>query len=335
MVSRHSCIRVFKQGLALSQAGYTVDHIAMMATFGFNIFNTLTLYSDRAMLRRAVEKAAVTADLFHVHNEPDWLVEDVRAMTDKPVIYDVHDLDSLRWQRAPNQDELNAFQMSDGWVHVSDPCRVEAEKLHGNTKPHTTIPSYVNDVFYGPELAGDVSWTSIVYEGGLATTSELPAHRDNEKGTNFRNYLPVVKAFTEQGYNFMLYSSAQVAEGAYENVGGVFGGKLGYSSMLTAIQPYAFGLVGAATDYPIMQMAMPNKLFEYISQGVVPVCYNAEHAADFCEEHGIGIRLESLEDIPAQLADGPQCRDRLLALRREFTMEKHIASIQELYEAVL
>jgi hypothetical protein len=307
----------------------------MMATFGFNIFNSQTLYSDRDMLRRSVEKAAKTADLFHVHNEPDWIVEDVRVSTDKPIVYDVHDLDSLRWQREPNQDELNAFDMSDGWVHVSEPCRLEAEKLHGNTKPHTTIPSYVNDVFYGPDPAGDVSWSSIVYEGGLATTDELPSHRDNEKGTNFRNYLPVVKAFADEGYNFMLYSSANVQEGAYENVGGVLGGKLGYSTMLTAIRPYGFGLVGATVDYPIMQMAMPNKLFEYISQGVVPVCYNASTAADFCEEHGIGIRLDGLDNLKEQLADGPACRERILAKRHDWTMEKHIDDVQGLYMEVL
>jgi hypothetical protein len=334
MVTRHSCIRVFKEGFALKQAGLDVDIISMVATFGFNAFDTFYMYNDRDMLKRSVEEAAGRADLFHVHNEPDWLVPVVRSATDKPIIYDVHDLDSFRWQREPYQDELDSFTMSNGWVHVSDACRVEAENLHGNTKANRTIPSYVNDVFYGPEPAGDVSWSSIVYEGGLASTSELPAHRE-EKGTNFRNYLPVVEAFTDQGYNFMLYSTMPITDGAYEQVGGVVLSSLPYVSMLTAIRPYAFGLVGAAINYPIMQAAMPNKLFEYISQGVVPVCYNAETAADFCEEHGIGIRLDGLDNLQEQLADGPACRERLLAKRHEWTMEKHINDIQDLYTEVL
>jgi hypothetical protein len=313
----------------------TIDQASMLNTFGFNIYDTQMTWSDRPMLKRAIARADKDTDIFHVHNEPDWLVPDVREMTDKPIIYDIHDLDSFRWQRDPNQYEVDSFAMSDGWVHVSEPCKVEAEKLHGNTKANRTIPSYVNEVFYGPESAGDVSWSTIVYEGGLASTSELPDHREGERGTNFRNYLPVVEAFTDQDYNFSIYSTNQVEDGKYEDLGATITTRLPYTHMLTAIRPFGFGLVGAAADYPLMQAAMPNKLFEYISQGVVPVCYNADTAADFCEEHGIGIRLDGLDNLKEQLADGPACRERILAKRREWTMEKHISTIQDLYMEVV
>jgi len=315
------------------QSGVEVDLIGMIATFGFNAFDTFMLYSDRDMLLRSVKQADRTADLFHVHNEPDWLVPLVRSVSNKPIIYDIHDLDSFRWQRDPYQDEIDSFCMSDGWIHVSEPCRIEAEKIHGNGKPAEVLPSYVNRVFYNENI-GSVSWDSIVYEGGLATTDDLPAHRE-ERGTNFRNYVPVVKAFADEGYNVTLYSTSPVTKGVYENVGGVVMSQLPYTSMLSALRPHAFGLVGAARNYPLMQAAMPNKLFEYISQGVVPVCYNADTAADFCEEHGIGIRLTSLDNIREQLADGPAIRERLLEKRHEFVMEDNINAISNLYLEVL
>jgi hypothetical protein len=335
MVSHHSCIRVFKQGFALAQLDdVTVGHIAFLTTFGFNIFDTMTVFSDREMLRRSVGKAAEKADLFHVHNEPDWLVGNVRAMTDKPIVYDIHDLESLRWQRGPDQDQLDSFGMSDAWVHVSEPCRIEAEKLHGNSKPNAMLPSFVNDIFYGPTPAGDVSWDSIVYEGGLSSESTYKAHT-GEEISNFRNYLPVVEAFTKQGFNVQLYATGQINDNAYEELGAVVGTSLAYPVMLAAIRPYAFGLVGASKKFPLMQAALPNKLFEYISQGVVPVCYNADAAADFCEKHGIGIRLDGLDDLKEQLKDGPACRERLLEKRHDWAMEKHIGKIIELYEAIL
>lgn len=334
MISRHSCIRVFKEGHALKRRGQYVELAAMMSTFGYNAFDTFSLYSDRDMLQRYVKEASKRVDLFHVHNEPDWLVRAVREVTDKPIIYDIHDLESLRWQREPDQDELDAFGMSQGWVHVSEPCRIAAEKIHGADKPSVTLPCYANEVFFH-ENPGDPSWNTVVYEGGLATTSALPAHRDDEQGTNFRNYVPVVKAFGEQGYNFMLFTTAQVTPGKYENVGGVVLGALSYYAMLMAIRPYGFGFVGASVKYPIMDGAMPNKLFEYISQGVVPVVYNAEEAGNFVEDLGIGIKLTSLDNLREQLKRGPECRERLLEVRDALAMERHIDGVIDLYEEVL
>ena len=132
-----------------------------------------------------------------------------------------------------------------------------------------------------------------------------------------------------------MFSTADVDNAAYLNAGGVVITRLPYTLMLTAVRPFAFGLVGASRDYPLMQAAMPNKLFEYISQGVVPVCYNADAAADFCLEHGIGIRLDGLDNLREQLADGPQIRERLLNKRHEWTMEANIKTVDDLYQEVL
>lgn len=334
MVTRHSCIRVFKEGYALQQLpGVTVDLITQLQTFGYNIFNSMQVYSDTDMLRRAVAQADKTADVFHVHNEPDWLTAHVRAGTDKPIVYDIHDLESMRWARKPDQDELDSFNMSQAWVHVSDPCRIAAEKYHGNGKPNTTIPSYVNEQFI-PSHLGDVSWNSIVYEGGLGVDAEVRgAH--GEEGLNFRNYVPFTRAATEQGFNMTLFSTAELSSNDYLSAGGVVISGLPYPIMLAAIRPFAFGLVGSVKKFDIMNAAMPNKLFEYISQGVVPICLNADTAADFCEEYGVGIRLDGMDNLRDQLATGPECRERIKELRQEWTMERNIGAIRELYEAIL
>jgi hypothetical protein len=331
MVSHHGCIRVFKEAQALINQGVIVDLITEKATFGFNIYRSMTVYHDREQLTRSV--AASDADIFHVHNEPDWLVSAVRAGTDKPIIFDAHDLESLRWNREPDQDELDSFGMAAGWVHVSDPCRRAAEHYHGNGKPSVVLPSFVNEIFT-PTLADDVSWNSIVYEGGLSTDIEV-YDVDGKEARNFRNYIPVVEAFAKQGFIFFLFAPNNLDAMVYERVGGIIGASLHYPTLLRAMRPFAFGLVGSSTSYPLMEAALPNKLYEYISQGVVPVCYNAATAADFCEKYGVGIRLDGLDDLKEQLKDGQACRERILAKRHEWTMEANIEPIKELYEAVL
>ena len=103
MVSDHGCIRVFKLAIALMEKGHTVDLITRQPPFGHNKFATMSIFFDREQLIRCVQ--ASPADLFHVNNEPDWLVGAVRSGTDKPVVYDIHDLASLQWQRKPDKDD--------------------------------------------------------------------------------------------------------------------------------------------------------------------------------------------------------------------------------------
>jgi len=80
---------------------------------------------------------------------------------------------------------------------------------------------------------------------------------------------------------------------------------------------------------------MPNKMFEYISQGVVPVIAHASEASKFAEEHGVGITITSPDNLKEQLKDGPKIRENILKKRHELTMEKHIDPLIELYEELL
>jgi len=76
-------------------------------------------------------------------------------------------------------------------------------------------------------------------------------------------------------------------------------------------------------------------LFEYISQGVVPILYNHPTASKFVEELNIGIGLKSLLDLDTQLKDGPSIRKNLLSIRETLTMEANIQPLCDLYERIL
>jgi hypothetical protein len=84
-----------------------------------------------------------------------------------------------------------------------------------------------------------------------------------------------------------------------------------------------------------MMAAMPNKLFEYMSQGVVPLILNAAEAGKFCRENGgIGVEVESLDDLHEILLAGRVARERILATREEMVMENHIQPLIDLYEEI-
>ncbi len=334
MVSHHGCIRVLKESLALKARGHQV-HLAMYKpslSYGFDGYDSVQVWFDAdpgkraALFEKIIRRSE--ADVIHVHNEPDDMVWMARQATSKPIVYDVHDLMSMRAEREPDDNERRAFEAADGIVHVSEPCCLEAERLHGNGKPTVILPPLMNERFIGPKSVHGswaASWTSLVYEGGLSST---PGH--------LRDMRPVVEAAMAQGFNAYLFAANGDDEDyTYEALGACVMRRLPYPTMLAGLRACAWGFVGSAESNPLMEAANPNKLYEYISQGVIPVCLHANNAAKLCEQWGIGIRLTGLDDLEEQLAPNPAMRQRALELRHELTMERHIEALEQLYEEVV
>ena len=139
MVSDHGCIRVFKEAKALRDLGYIVELIVGRLPTGTQAFSTLSIWTDHEQFKREV--AASSADIFHIHNEPDWMVRETREATKKPIVYDIHDLESMRWNGRCKQDEQDAFDCADAYVHVSDPCKAFADYVHADKihKPNIVL----------------------------------------------------------------------------------------------------------------------------------------------------------------------------------------------------
>lgn len=328
---RTSCIRAFKQSKIMLERGHQMEAVAQAHGFGFNIYTLAYSWADKKQLATVIRESK--ADVIHVHTQPDWLVAFAKEHAGfRPVVMDVHDPESLRTLQPPNQHEIDAFKFADGIIHVSEPCRTHCEKLHGAGKPTELIYSYVNGNFYNK--ASDVNWMSICYEGGLTT------RKVDESGQAFyRNYTYPVQKFIEGGYNVSLFAAGfEEIDPTYEGMGALVVRDLHYTSMLNAIRNHAFGLVGAAASFRLMHAAMPNKLFEYISQGVVPVVWNADTAGEFVAKHGIGIWLkgdDDLTDMPAKLSRGPACRKNLLNVRDKWRMETQAEAMEKFYKQLL
>lgn len=326
-----SCIRMFKESKIMLERGHRVDAAASTHGFGHNIYSTVYSYADHDQLARIIEQS--TADILHVHTEPDWIVSFVKEHSGgRPVVMDVHDPDSLRTCKKPTDDETAAFSAADAIIHVSEPCREYCEKVHGAKKPTLILYSYVNGEFYAASRG--VNWYSMVYEGGL--TSRL----QNEEGLfYFRNYHLVTHKFIKAGYNVTLFGAGgSIVDNSYESMGALVCRDLPYTTMLSGIRNHAFGFVGSSVPVKLMHAAMPNKLFEYISQGVVPIVWNADTAGEFCQRNGVGIWLKSeedLDDLPRVLSRGPALRRNLLKVRDQWKMETQAEALEKFYQSLL
>jgi len=333
MVSYSGCIRVFKEAYALKKRGYTVDLLATKKAFGFNHYDTFGMYFDKEQLIRAVQ--ASPADIFHVHNEPDWIVSATREATNKPVIFDVHDPESMRWVAEPDQDEYDAYKSADALIFTSNGCMNYAMKFH-EKKPTLVLPCYALEDYANPYIT-NVSWSSVVYEGGLSEgrNDYKGLIHGRESALDMRDYTEVVEAFINQGFNVFLFGANKKAYKVYEDLGAVVTGGIHYPNLMTALRPFGLGLVGATRSYELMEAAMPNKLFEYLSQGVVPVLMNMTEAYEYVKEKNIGIKLESFNNIGEQLAEAKSMKENILKYMPDYFMENHIDGVISLYKSLV
>ena len=307
MVSKRQCIRVFKEGLALTQLGHKVIGVTQNLSFGSNLLDGALVYKNDFDLQRTIKAIDPLVDIYHAHNEPDNFVRLLKEVTDKPVVWDIHDMESLRQGGVATQDEADSMNMADAYVHVSEPCRVYAENNYPTAKPSIVLYSYVNAQFIPERVCMRPSWSTFVYEGGLSVKG---FEKDGEiVGTNLRWWYPVFKLLIDAGYNVTAFGAGDDYEDMlYQSLGVFLCPNVPYPIMLNGMEPCGFGLVGAFTSFPLMEAAMPNKLFEYISQGVVPVVLNATEAAKFVQENECGIILTQPDHIEEQISVGPKLR---------------------------
>jgi len=328
-ISSHPDIRAWKQAVIMIDRGHEVDFASPGSAFNDAAFTRVYTYRTNVQLRKTIQESA--ADVIHVHSDPNWLVPMVKECAGSiPVIHDVHDPESMRTGKEPDEHEKTAMSVADAIIHVSKTCRAWSERVHGNGKPTTIIYSAVPVSRYGKIQNGN--FNAIVYQGGLTSAMHAP-----DGLAYFRNLHYVVDKFISQGFHFSLFAAGEYElDQSYTSMGAFVMRHVPYTDLLVGMRLHGFGFVGSPVVTPIIKGAMPNKLFEYISQGVVPVCWNAEEAGEYVEELGIGIHLHGeLDDLREKLKDGFKVREKLLRLRHDLAMESQAVKLESFYRSLI
>lgn len=340
MLTRHCCIRVMKQALPLLARGHKVHLITEKVAQYADHCTTVTMYDSQDHLYESI-KLHSDADIFHCHNEPSWFVTCCKeTFWDKPVVLDVHDSFLLR--RNPEElkenpeyylvsaDERNNIQLADGLVYVCDPMKEIVEREFEPKGKSIVLPSLVPERFYRIDYGR--WWGGLVYEGRIDIDDELD---DKWDFFQYSNYLPLAKAARELGIDFHVFTPRE-----NEKVRKIYGDAcflhngVRLNKLVQKLAGHDWGLVGNIRQFQEWKYALPNKLFEYMAGCVPIVSMYAEECSNWIKEFGVGITVETLEDLTKRWKEHEECRARVIKYRKEFAMERHIEKLEELYKGL-
>jgi glycosyltransferase involved in cell wall biosynthesis len=283
-------------------------------------------------------------DLVHSHNLPDSLTVLAQQICGErvPVIHDVHDLQSLR--RTPYEAgfpepadplalEKQAIEGSAAVVAVSDEMLEEMQARHAVPERRLVFANYalgrdLPSVLPPPERERDGPFR-VVYQGTLSTNG---GHYDLRQ---------IFSALVAGGVRLDVYPGRPAPE--YERLAASTPGMACHETLppgklLEVLATYDFGWAGfnAALNGPHLDTALPNKAFEYVGCGLPILTLGHRALARLVTEEGVGVSLDSLDDVDARLRelDVARLRRRAAEARARFTVEANVGRLVELYEAV-
>lgn len=352
MVHQIPCIRMRKEALALkseysSIEVYLVHHYTKCDTSGFD---GVYVYEDIVTLNEVIR--SVDPDIIHCHNEPNETVLMVMALPyDTPIIHDTHDLISLRsphsCEPADFLHEALSNKYVSGCVYPTDRLREFATAQYCVKHALTLESRHLRvDICDGvPDLDTD-SRLRIVWQGGLRQTLE--------KFTAYRYMKPVFVAL-EKWFDIEVYPAKMfmdtgdiTAKEFYENYVDLdfttINEPLPYKDLLAKCGDSHYGLVGFNADcvdqdeLTYIQLAMPNKLFDYIAAGIPVITLNCDLVARFVREFEIGLVIDRefgpwIEEEARE--HYKRFKRNVEAIQEKTCMEREIFKLRDLYRRVL
>lgn len=335
MVGWHTCIRVTKMAQTLIKKGYEVHLITGMLPIMYNSYASVQVYNIGDWYRgstapsvhqlvNAVRSLRDKVDVFHVHNEPDWIVNVVAENKGKAkLIYDIHDLLSIRTKRE-EPDERRAIENADAIVTISEPYKNQIKSKYKIKKPFIVIKSCVPEDLYVLKPLSHAD--GIVYEGGVNPVIS------NMNFLQYRNFAGFLKYCNDNKINFHIFPADPGFDYSYyRNNGAYLYPPKMYPLLLEELSRFDFGFAGTPIPDPEFAGSLPNKIFEYAAAGIPSLVFNAPTSAEFVEKNGLGVAIKSDEDVKKAISEKDKLKELVLKNRWNFTMQKEIAGLENLY----
>jgi glycosyltransferase involved in cell wall biosynthesis len=345
MLSSHACIRVHKMAIPLMEEGHDVHLVARKLSSFWQQYKSFILCEDIEQFSEAVKLHAPRADIFHCHNEPSWFVTLVKEITNKPVILDVHDSYLARSTPEEAQEALDRgdkhvrvsveertnCQLADGLIFPGDDFRQIVTGEFKLQQPTLTLPSYVPKRYFQYDFK---DWHGgLVYEGKVNLPKETTGY---SSGFRYCDYTNACEATTDLGMDFHLYAGRddEAFKKHYSFEHTFVHEPLNYEALMGRIGRHDWGLVGNTTKTREWDVAMPNKMFEYMASGVPVVAMNAAQCAKFVDGAGVGISVEGPQELADRWREHRDARKRVIKERQAWSMNYHIHKLEQFYEDV-
>lgn len=323
---------------------YTAKTLTQLYGCGDEYFKKFVRLDSRSLgeeLKRLVEDFSV--QLIHSQNAPDTLTRvAIEAIDEVPIIHENQDTISLR--RTPYTPEGNldeelvderiANQMCDARIHVSHGLLEYIRNKYG-PKNEIVFHNYVSRSLlphsYKRKLSETDGKIHIVYEG---TLSSFPGDHYDLKET----FNDLVK----HGYHVHIYDSHHNQD--YDRLAEMrcgihYHGHKDPRELLYEMTQYDYGWAGfnIAKNREHIDVALPNKLFEYLASGLPVLSFPHKAQKEFLEAERLGLVFEDLNELDHRIKEQAivdQLEKNVLRRKLDFTMESNIERVLSLYRSL-
>jgi len=323
----------------------TAKTLTQLYGYGDECFRKFVRLDSRRLgkeLEQLVEDLSI--DLIHSQNAPDTLTRVATEVAGQiPVIHENQDSISLR--RTPYTpegdldeqlvDERIANQMCDARIHVSQGLLDYIRGKYG-AKKEIVFHNYVSRSLVPPSYKRKLSdidgRTHIVYEG---TLSSFPGDHYDLKD--------IFRDLAGHGYHVHIYDShgnrdyARLAD-THDSIH--YRGHKDPRELPYEITQYDYGWAGfnITKNREHLDVALPNKLFEYLSSGLPVLSFPHKAQKEFIETNKMGLvfdDINGLDDLMKESTIVRSVKTNAAKRRLEFTIEANISRILDLYRSVV
>jgi hypothetical protein len=339
----HGDQRAIKESLALRDKGHEITFLTKSVNSYAHCFNDFRIFGTDDLLPQAIR--TTDCDIYHIHCKPSCIprlaIQTLKEMG-KPYVYDVHDLDIVRFGRTCS-DELFALMNAPYLVFPDKAIEQKASDVifqYFAKKPETLslLPYFsLMDMVY-PQIRPNPTAVKermrhIVYEGNIV----LPAI-ENINSFPYYDLRFTALTWIKWGYVFHIYPVGidfNQCKQHYEMTGATLHQPLEYPYLISDMSQWGWGFFGSFVPDVQANNTFANKIFDYICAGLPVLVMNAQRMGQFLTETGFGLEVKGFDDFEnlknnQDLWEGIQTK--ILSERSAWAMEENIEPLIKFYE---
>jgi glycosyltransferase involved in cell wall biosynthesis len=358
------CIRTLKYAKALkhvlgSKIWISLAHMGqdLSALYGYGeeYFDNISSKKGESLasfVSKAIEEAR--PDVIHSHNAPDWLTiaaNDVNGNI--PVVHDTHEVLSLHhsgYFSSDDEESLSRYALeekaanekSNGRIYASHGiCRYIQRRYQVDTDHDLVFRNYMSrrylPVLSRKKLSEDDDEIHIAYVG--CVTSLL---RESHY-----YLLDIFEELARHGLHIHIHptlDSITRSSRAYQALAAKsrfihYHKHMDRRELLNELTRYDYGWAGlnARRNRKHLEVALPNKVVEYVACGLPVLAFPHEAIEYFIKTNSVGIVGKSIDDIASQLAelDPSELKPNLQKCRQSMVIEERIGLLVDFYRQLV